>query len=318
MDSPNKFLFVLLALFALTTSRSLKATLASQPTLSYFNGYLEQFDLIDEFDARTDITVLAPTNQAYTSLAQWGFNLSLVEPFIARALLQYHFLEGRWTSQDIPSAPDAAPNVVHTFLQPPILTNVSSGAAVKLQRSGSTIITESGLQVVGAVETADIKFHGGVLHSLNSSMVLPHNISVTAEFNGLSQFLEHLDTAHVVGKIESLKDVTVFIPQNTAWENIDTLLHRLDNRKLAAVLGFHIVPGKVLYREDLAKGNGEFETLQGATLKTRVQKDGSILVGGAKVVRSDLILYGGVAHVIDEVLVPSLTERDRTGEQNPL
>ncbi|KAF2795493.1 FAS1 domain-containing protein, partial [Melanomma pulvis-pyrius CBS 109.77] len=287
---------------ASTTAQSLKSILASHPALSIFQGFLEQFDLLHQFSSISNITILAPTNQAYLDLAQWGFNLSQVEPFIARALLTYHVLDGEWTSNSIPSS--GMPQVVHTFLRPPILTNVSNGAAVKLYRKGNDITSESGLQVLGGVEEADIKFENGVLHTLNSSMVLPHNISLTAELSGLTEFLEILSTAHSVTMLESSKDITVFIPHNTVLKRLGPLLRMLEPRQLSNILGYHVIPGKVLYKEMLCSGDNEFTTLHGAILNTRVDRNGTIFVNDGKMIRSDLLIYGGVAHVIDDVLVP--------------
>ena len=288
-----------------TVARSLKSTVSSHPSLSILHSLLKQFDLLESFNSLSNITFIAPTDDAYRALAQWGFNVSEVEPFIARALLTYHVLDGTYTTDTISTSEEK--QVVHSLLQPPILTNVTQGAAVKLSRSeGASIVVESGLQVIGGVEEADIHFEDGVIHTLNSSMVLPHNISTTGEIGNLSEFLNAMDAADTVTTLESLKDTTLFIPHNGAFEKLKPLLRLLKPSQLADVLGFHAVPGKVLYHESLKKGKATLKSLQGESVHVHQDDAGEIYVNHARIVRQDLIIYGGVAHIIDDVLVPDL------------
>ncbi|KAI9668123.1 MAG: hypothetical protein M1821_000943 [Bathelium mastoideum] len=291
------------ALLSAATARSLKSTVSSYPSLSILHSLLNQFDLLDLFDSLSNVTLIAPTDDAYRALAEWGFNVSEVEPFIARALLTYHVLDGAYTTDAIPYSDE--PQVVHTLLQPPILTNVTKGAAVKLSRFGSTgLLVESGLQVIGGVEEADIHFDDGVIHTLNSSMVLPHNISTTAAIGNLFQFLDAMDAAEIVEPVESLKDVTLFIPHDGAFKKLNPLLRMLKPQQLAEVLGYHAVPGRVLYHESLLKHEKTLKTLQGEPILVSTDDSGTVFVNGAQVVRSDLITYGGVAHIINDVLIP--------------
>lgn len=296
-------------LYALVIAQSLKSTLTSHPTLSIFHDVLQQFDLLDRFNTLTNVTLLAPTNQAYLDLAQWGFNLSEVEPFIARALLTYHVLDGEWQSNSLPDK--GVSKVTHSFLRPPILTNVSSGAAVKLYREENDMYSESGLQVVSGVEEANIIFDNGVVHTLNSSMVLPHNISVTAEIGGLTEFLDLSTAASSTDMLESLKDVTVFIPENAALKRLGPLLRMLKPSQLADILEYHVVPGAVLYKDLLDRRDIKLTTLHGAKLFTSVDRDGEIFINDGRVIRSDLIIYGGVVHIIDELLLPTFEPSSR-------
>jgi uncharacterized surface protein with fasciclin (FAS1) repeats len=287
---------ILLALPALSTAKSLKSLLSSHPKLSTLHSLLDQFDLLDTFNRFENVTVIAPTNQAYLDLANWGFNVSQIPAPVARALFQYHVLKGEHVSKSI----GAHAQVIHTHLQPPVLTNVTNGAAVKLRKIDGTIVTESGLGVYGGVEEQDLKFDGGVLHTLNASMVLPHNITLTAQINGLSKFLELMDIAGLVEEFEALKDVTVFVPQNIALEKLD--INAMSKKELASVLKGHVVPNKVLYGEVVGE-EGLYKTLSGHEITVKKAKSGALSVNGVKVVREDVVLYAGVAHVIGEVLV---------------
>ena len=55
---------------------------------------------------------------------------------VAKALLSYHILEGVWQASDLPEETQRK-LVVNTHLKPPVLTNVTSGAVMKLSRSSN-------------------------------------------------------------------------------------------------------------------------------------------------------------------------------------
>ena len=279
--------------------------MASHPSLSILHSLLVQFDLVETFDDFSNITFIAPTDEAYIALAKWGFNVSEVDPAVARALLTYHVLDGMHLAGSIPAQGPESALVVHSLLQPPVLTNVTRGATVKLYGNGDgVVVAESGLQVIGGVEQADVPFEGGILHLLNSSMVLPHNITTTAQVGGLEEFLELMETAGSVDDLEGLKDVTLFVPDNVAIAALRPLLRLLRPSQLTEILGYHVVPGKVLYRDLLAVGNKNFTTLQGAAVQVHSSGAGDISVNNARLLRPDTMIYGGVLHIIDHLLVP--------------
>ena len=292
-------------LWPVVLGQSLSSTVASHPSLSILHQLLVQFDLLETFDDFANITLIAPTDEAYIALAEWGFNVSEVPPFVARALLTYHVLDGIYPADSIPARGLESAQVVHSLLQPPILTNVTRGAAVKLYGDGDGgIAVESGLQVVGGVEQADVPFEGGVLHLLNSSMVLPHNITATAQIGGLEELLELMEMAGSVDDLEVLQDATLFVPDNVALAAFKPLLRLLRPDQLAEVLGYHVVPGKVLYRDLLVMSDKSFTTLQGTVIQVRSDEAGDTFVNNARLLRSDTIIYGGVLHIIDNLLVP--------------
>ncbi|KAH5605169.1 fasciclin-like arabinogalactan protein elcF [Parastagonospora nodorum] len=293
-------LFTLL-LPALTSAHSLSTLLSTHPTLSTLHSLLKQFSLLDDFNTLANITVIAPTNQAYLDLANWGFNVSQIPAPVARALFQYHVLDGEWESESI----IGKGKVVHTYLKPPVLTNVTAGAAVKLSSVDGTIMTESGLGVAGGVEDVNLRFDGGVLHTLNASMVLPHNITLTAQINGLGRFLELMNRAGVVAEFEGLKDVTVFVPHDDALEKAD--VGKMSKEQLASLLRGHVVPNRVLYGEVFGKKGG-YKSSNGWEIHVGKTAGGTLTVNGIKVVKEDVILYAGVAHVIDKVLVADRVE----------
>jgi uncharacterized surface protein with fasciclin (FAS1) repeats len=98
---------------------------------------------------------------------------------------------------------------------------------------------------------------------------------------------------------------TVFAPTDKAFsaiqKDVDSLLKPENKAKLAKVLNFHVVSGKLL-AADLKDGK-ELTTVEGEKLKVSV-KDGKVMVGGAHVTAADVAASNGVIHMIDKVMMP--------------
>lgn len=108
------------------------------------------------------------------------------------------------------------------------------------------------------------------------------------------------------GLVEALKGegpFTVFAPTDEAFAKIpkDVLEGLLaDKEKLAAVLKYHVVSGKVM-AADVVKLDSA-KTLQGTTVA--IDATAGVKVNDAKVIRADIKCKNGVIHVIDTVLMP--------------
>lgn len=115
-----------------------------------------------------------------------------------------------------------------------------------------------------------------------------------------------VEAIKVSGLTDTLKDVgpfTIFAPTDEAFNKlptgtIDKLLS--DIPQLTKILTYHIVSGKVM-SEDVAKLD-QTTTFEGSDLK--IHNNGSVMVGDAAIVQSDLEADNGVIHVIDTVLIP--------------
>ena len=112
------------------------------------------------------------------------------------------------------------------------------------------------------------------------------------------------------GLIEILKNegpFTVFAPTDAAFakvpqQTMDDLLQPENKKKLAAILTYHVVPGKVTSHEVIAMNSAT--TLQGQTLNISKQDGGKI--NEAKLIVTDVEATNGVIHVIDSVLMPAM------------
>lgn len=126
----------------------------------------------------------------------------------------------------------------------------------------------------------------------------------TATLSGnFKVFVAALKTA---GFSETLKNdgpFTVFAPSDEAFSKLppgtwDALAK--DKVKLAKVLSYHVVPGKMLITEVKP---GQVKTTEGQTLVLK-SDNGKVTVNGANVTESDIAADNGVIHAIDTLVLP--------------
>jgi uncharacterized surface protein with fasciclin (FAS1) repeats len=124
---------------------------------------------------------------------------------------------------------------------------------------------------------------------------------------GADQFktlVKALQAAELVDTLKGEGPFTVFAPTDAAFakvprEKLQALLE--DKKALAAVLTYHVVPGKVL-AADVARRDSA-KTAQGQSLQI-MARDGKVTINGVQVVQTDIVCKNGVIHVIDAVLLP--------------
>lgn len=109
--------------------------------------------------------------------------------------------------------------------------------------------------------------------------------------------------ADLVDTLKGPGPYTVFAPTDEAFAKIpkadlDALL--ANKEKLAAVLTYHVVPGKVMAAQ-VKPGN--VKTAQGSDIAITVD-NGKVKVNDANVIQTDIETSNGVIHVIDSVIMP--------------
>jgi uncharacterized surface protein with fasciclin (FAS1) repeats len=131
------------------------------------------------------------------------------------------------------------------------------------------------------------------------------NLVQTAVGAGQFKTLASLLTkAGLVGTLEGKGPYTVFAPTDAAFAKVPkaTLAALAKNKtKLRAVLLYHVVKGKVTAAQAMKLHSAK--TLEGQSVSIRVS-GGKVLVGGATVVKANVMASNGVIHVINKVLIP--------------
>lgn len=130
--------------FAQSNTPNLTALVNSSDQLSTLGQILEQFpDVASTLAEATNVTVLAPTNEAFESyLEDAGLQLEDVTSGMVAALLQYHVLNGTYPSANITDSP----TFINTLLMNETYTNVTDGQVVSCQMDDDDVIITSGLK----------------------------------------------------------------------------------------------------------------------------------------------------------------------------
>jgi uncharacterized surface protein with fasciclin (FAS1) repeats len=133
------------------------------------------------------------------------------------------------------------------------------------------------------------------------------NIVETAVAAG--SFKTLVAAVQAAGLAETLSggNFTVFAPTDEAFAKLpagtlEMLLKPENKAKLASILTYHVVPGKVMAADVVKLTNAG--TVQGQRVDISA-KGGTVTVDGAKVVTTDIACSNGVIHVIDSVILPN-------------
>ena len=126
---------------------------------------------------------------------------------------------------------------------------------------------------------------------------------------GSGQFTTLVAAVKAAGLVEVLQGTgpfTVFAPTDAAFAKlpkgtVESLL--ADKEKLAAILKYHVIPGKVTAADVVKMRGGTPRTVNGAPVKISIQ-EGKVFVDNAQVVTADVMASNGVIHVIDSVILP--------------
>jgi uncharacterized surface protein with fasciclin (FAS1) repeats len=140
-----------------------------------------------------------------------------------------------------------------------------------------------------------------------SSSTYDKDIVETAMAAG--QFNTLLAAAQAAGLVDVLQSegpFTVFAPTDEAFAKlpegtVEELLKPENRDKLAAILTYHVVSGKLM-AEDVV-GMSELKSVQGDMLEVSL-KHGKAYIDDAQIIKTDISASNGVIHVIDSVVLP--------------
>ncbi|KAI4173143.1 MAG: hypothetical protein LQ343_003070 [Gyalolechia ehrenbergii] len=283
---------------------SLADLLASTESLSSLAAAVRGVPgLAETLGSATNITILAPSNEAFETFMETP-SARAVDPndsTAIQALLQYHIINGTYPASAVMETPAFLP----TMLNNSAYANVTGGQVVEAVRQGENVVFYSGLLSNASVTTADQNFTGGVVHIIDTVLTVPQNVSSTAVAAGLSGIAGALTRAELVDTLDSLSDVTIFAPNNSAFQAIGSALPNLTMTQLADILQYHVINGTVAYSSTI-ENEMSVPALGGGDLKITTS-DGDVFVNSAKVLIPDVLVANGVVHVIDNVLNPNNT-----------
>ncbi len=268
------------------------AEVTKKPTFFTLRTALKEAGLFTTV-AKNKLTVFAPTDDAFAALGINPDNVGEV-PGLTEILL-YHVVAGEVYSGDL------SEGYVPTL----------NGAAVEISLDGGVFVNDS------EVIKADVRALNGVIHVIDQ-VLMPPMETLWGIVEGNDTFSTLQLAIETAGLVETLDDpeanFTVFAPTNDAFGLLLGELGLTAEQLLALpnldqVLLYHVLSGRV-YSSDLSEGlsvemaNGENITfdLTGAPAITDVNGRSVPLNTGMLNIQAN----NGVAHVIDQVLLPTL------------
>ena len=249
----------------------------------------EAAGLVDALKGDGPLTVFAPTDDAFAALPAGTVEALLADPEALAAILLYHVVPGKVMAADVTDG---------------LVAETLNGATVRFSTMGGVMI--NGANVIAA----DVEASNGVIHVIDAVILPPAPeaalMDIVDTAAGAGSFTTLLAAAEAAGLVDALKGdgpLTVFAPTDDAFAalpagTVEALL--ADPEALAAILLYHVVPGKVM-AADVTDGLVA-ETLNGATV--RFSTMGGVMINGANVIAADVEASNGVIHVIDAVILP--------------
>jgi len=132
-------------------------------------------------------------------------------------------------------------------------------------------------------------------------------IGVASESPQFKTLISALKAADLLDTLSGAGPFTLFAPTDEAFAKIpkDTLddLMRPENKgKLAAILTYHVIPGRVIAAD---MKTSSVKTVNGNELPIVIDVN-KIIVGAALATKNDLAASNGIIHIIDTVLMPPM------------
>lgn len=130
-------------------------------------------------------------------------------------------------------------------------------------------------------------------------------VDTAAAAGEFSTLLAAAEAANLVEALKGDGPYTIFAPTDAAFAalpegTVETLLLPENKEQLAAILTYHVVPGKIM-STDLVD-DSESVTVNGDTVM--IDLDNGVMVDEATVTKADIEASNGVIHVIDTVILP--------------
>lgn len=196
-----------------------------------------------------------------------------------------------------------APVFTSTLL--PSWTNITGGLRVEiLKQPGNVVSLVGGQGSRSTLVQGDLPFTGGVVQIIDSLLVPPGNITVTSQEYNYTSFEGALYAADVLDSDLTTSNLTIFVPDNAAFQALGSAITGLSSTDLASIMNFHTLPNQVLYSPSFLN-NTVLTTLEGGKLTISRGDNNAIFINSAQLLAPDIMIGNGVLHVIDNVLNPS-------------
>ena len=132
-------------------------------------------------------------------------------------------------------------------------------------------------------------------------------VDVAASAGSFNTLVAAVKAAGLVEVLKGDGPLTVFAPTDDAFARlpagtVENLLKPENKDQLAAILTYHVVPGKVKAKNVVKLDSAK--SVQGSDIQVAVTGGGVVLNGKSNVIKTDIAASNGVIHVIDNVILP--------------
>ncbi|KAJ3009410.1 hypothetical protein HKX48_007947 [Thoreauomyces humboldtii] len=272
-------------------------------------------DVVNALGNTKNQTLFAPTDAAFAAFtAQFptAFGaLSANSTLLSDALL-YHVVPNVTfvpSGAKMSFVPTANPN---NWIQ----VTVAAGNAVTLAFDNGTA------KVIDSIPSSN-----GIIHVIDTVLVAPRDAPAVLTQNGLDTLVQSVEAANLTSAVSNLNNATLFAPTDAAFKTVLSFAStnglNISENMLAAILKFHVVPGTYFSTDIIAAKSVELATLlSGQNInatydgsKVTLSGDGNTALkfAPATVTKANVLVNGGVAHIIDAVILPNITVANATG-----
>lgn len=261
---------------------------------------LVKADLVTTLDTLDNITVFAPTNDAFDALlASLETTLDDLTPEALAPILTHHVIAGE--------APLLSGDLMDGKFYPTV-----NGAAIRFNADGLTFTDGSGNEAALNAELLNLEESNGVVHVLNDVLVPPASSVAQVAIDQDPEFTTLVSLLVRVGLDATLSgegDFTVFAPTNQAFTDLGVDTETLTDEQVTDILLYHVVGGRV-FSSDLVAGpvttlsnDSTFTVNLGETVT--ITDNSEATTEDATVTATDIQGNNGVIHIIDKVILPN-------------
>ncbi|MDO7614707.1 MAG: fasciclin domain-containing protein, partial [Crocinitomicaceae bacterium] len=297
--SSLKNTFGAIAIFAVTSvsaqTNVFDDVIATSPDHNYLEAALVQQGLDVTLQTATDLTVFAPTDQAFTDIAtalDTDIDGLLALPNLTD-ILTYHVL-----GSVVPSSA-----VTNGLIAQPLST--TNTLKLTVTGAGGVFVNQA------PVSAVDLNTDNGVVHVIDA-VVLPVetvvDVALDNGFNALASAVIASELMPIL--VNPLATYTVFAPTDQAFQDLADLVGVplselfdplvIPTASLQAVLGTHVL-GSIVPSSAVTNGAIVDNIVGINTLKLTVKGSGEVFVNQAQVTTVDENSDNGVVHIINSV-----------------
>jgi uncharacterized surface protein with fasciclin (FAS1) repeats len=267
----------------------------SDPTLTILVSAVIKAGLVDFLSNTANLTVFAPTNQAFIDAGYPQATIDALTPAqvtsILTPILTYHVVGAKVLAANVPAS-----DTVKT----------QNGKNLFASKNANGVFL-NGIKVTNA----DLNASNGVVHKIGSVLVPPTQTiaQIVAGNPSFSLLLTAVVRAGLAGALSGAGKFTVFAPVNSGFPaslDTDGEINAAPVADVLGIVGAHAF-GTNIFAGDLTNGNtgatlNPLKTLTINTTPVTVKLTGSANAA-SNVTTANVVATNGVVHIIDKVLL---------------